>query len=239
MSHAADILGTIDRKLAKGHKHWRKTDGNFDTQSELINLWKACKGRAGNLDALLSSTLKQVDTGERDSAVAFLILSDLLPTHEEFLSEFENLSNHRHSRVRVRVISNLIGNAIPRNRSISVLRKALKDKAASVRAQAAWVTVMRFYRELLPELTKHRLEETDDNVSSYIDQFIPLLQNGYSVSPSPQWPGRLAVSVHIGHGYQSRLIRANDASNAEVQSFIRAGRKLLEESSNFKRLTKR
>ena len=91
----------------------------------------------------------------------------------------------------------------------------VRDKAASVRVQTIKRIGMIYFKALLPELRALRATERDDTVIQALDYWIPLLEVGHRVEPSPT-PGMLEVTALTGNGIASTCVKTTDPHDPQI-----------------------
>ena len=74
---------------------------------------------------------------------------------------------------------------------------------------------MIYLTHLLPELIALRSTERNDKVIQCLDYWIPLLEIGYRVEPSPT-PGMLQVTALTGNGIASRSVETTDPNDPQI-----------------------
>jgi hypothetical protein len=74
---------------------------------------------------------------------------------------------------------------------------------------------MIYFKALLPELRALRASERNSKVIQAIDYWIPLLEVGYRVEPSPT-AGMLQVTALTGNGIRLENVKTTDPNDPQI-----------------------
>ena len=139
-------------------------------------------------------------------------------TDASLLSHLSALANHRSSKVRHRLAFHL-SRGLPPEFCADVYRKLLRDKNrlgpcahhSIPRPAGLPIGLGGFAR---PAFGRAHLK-----VIQALDFWIPLLETGYRVDPSPH-PGRLLVTTLIGSGIASRTLETDDPCDPRIPDLV-------------------
>jgi hypothetical protein len=185
-----------------------------DRRGELIARWERSRS-GGDPEAAAQTALELVADGNaNEKELGFYVLMDLALTKRSLGAHVSQLANHRSAAVR-RGLAFHLSRELPPEFQKGVYAALLRDKAASVRVQTITSIGMIYFKDLLPELRALRSCERNDKVIECLDYWIPLLEVGYRVEPSPT-PGMLVVTALTGNGIASRFVETTDPHDPQI-----------------------
>jgi hypothetical protein len=189
-----------------------------DRRAGLIELWKQFR-RGSPAGPVIKLSLEVIEDGTvNEVELGFSMLMGLGLTDASLLSHLRALANHRSSKVRHRLAFHL-SRALPEDFCAEVYRELLQDKAATVRARTIQSIGLRGFKPVLADLRALRSAEQNPKVIQALDFWIPLLETGYRVDPSPH-PGKLNITALIRSGIASRLLETDDPSDARIPQLV-------------------
>ncbi len=189
-----------------------------DKRATLLERWKQFH-RGGPSEPVINMALQVVEDGRvNEVTLAFYVLMDLGIADASLLSHLRALARHRSSKVRHR-LAYYLSRELPHQFRAEVYRQLLRDKAASVRARTIQSIGLRGFQPVLPDLRALRSTEGNAKVVQALDFWIPLLETGYRVDPSPH-PGRLEITTLIRSGIASRTLETDDPSDPRIPQLV-------------------
>ncbi len=189
-----------------------------DKRAALLERWKQFH-QGGPSEPAIALALQVVEDGTANEvALAFYILMDLGMADASLLSRLGALARHRSAKVRHR-LAYYLSRELPRPFCAEVYRELLHDKAASVRTRTIQSIGLRGFQPVLPDLRALLSTEQNAKVLQALDFWIPLLETGYRVDPSPH-PGMLEITTLTRSGIASRALETDDPSDPRIPRVV-------------------
>jgi hypothetical protein len=190
-----------------------------DRREELIARWEQARSGAGPQPAIEKARELLTDGNNNETELGFHVLMDLALTEPSLRTHVSQLASHRSAAVR-RKLAFYLSRALPPEFHTAVYGTLLRDKAGSVRVQTITRIGMLNFKCLLPELRSLRAVERNGKVIQELDYWIPLLEAGYRVEPSPT-PGMLEVTVLTGNGIASMEVKATGPHDPRIRRAVK------------------
>ncbi len=140
------------------------------------------------------------------------LLTSLSARHPAAAEAMKNAAKSTNGDDRFHIISSLDG-SVPRSISLLLVKAALRDRSASVRAKAAEAADRLYLKELIPDLRACLAAEKNSKTNEAFNFHLEMLDRGYLVKKSATGT---RIMVRVKRGWAGRAIPQCDADYPRV-----------------------